>query len=84
MPALTRRRDPDAQQETWQIYFGDVRVGTISERSGNPTSTPHWQWACGFDPGGHPTAHARGTAKTFGEARQAFEIAWRYFLAKLT
>jgi hypothetical protein len=21
MPALTRRRDPDAQQETWQIYY---------------------------------------------------------------
>jgi hypothetical protein len=36
MPALTRRRDPDAQQETWIIHYGDVRVGI-------PSSSPHWQ-----------------------------------------
>jgi hypothetical protein len=30
-PELTRRRDPDAQQETWLIHYGDVRVGTIAE-----------------------------------------------------
>jgi hypothetical protein len=28
MLALTRRRDPDARQETWLIYYGNVRVGT--------------------------------------------------------
>jgi predicted GIY-YIG superfamily endonuclease len=84
MPALTRHRDPDAEQETWQIYYGDVRVGTISERFGNPTGASGWQWACGFDPGRRPTEHAKGAAKTFDEARRAFEIAWRYFLAKLT
>ena len=33
MPSLTRRRDPDADQETWQVYFRDVRVGTVSERA---------------------------------------------------
>jgi len=83
MPALTRRRDPDAQQETWQIYYGDVRVGTISEETGKPTGTPSWQWVCGFYPG-NPAEHARGSAKTFDQARGAFEIAWRYFLAKCT
>ena len=81
MPALTRRRDPDAQQETWQIYYGDVHVGTISEGAGKPTGTPSWQWVCGFYPG-NPAEHARGSAKTFDQARGAFEIAWRYFLAK--
>jgi hypothetical protein len=54
MPALTRRHDPDARQETWLINYGDVRVGTIAERVGNPTGTPHWQWSCGFYPGSHP------------------------------
>jgi hypothetical protein len=29
MPALTRRRDPDAR-ECWLIYYGDVHVGTIA------------------------------------------------------
>ena len=36
MPTLTRRRSPDAQQETWLVHYGDVHVGTISERAGVP------------------------------------------------
>jgi hypothetical protein len=84
MPALTRRRDPDAQQETWLIYYGDVQVGTISERTSNLTGTPRWEWACGFCPGSNPAEHARGIVETFDQARGAFEIAWRYFLAKRT
>ncbi len=39
MPELTRRRDPDALQETWLVYYGDVHAGTIAIRSGNPTDT---------------------------------------------
>jgi hypothetical protein len=27
MPTLTRRRDPDAHQQCWRIYYGDVHVG---------------------------------------------------------
>jgi len=26
MPALTRRRSPDAREECWHVYYGDVRV----------------------------------------------------------
>jgi hypothetical protein len=84
MPGLTRRRDPDAPQETWHFYYGDVRVGTISERTGTPTGTPSWQWDCGFYPGSHPGDRASGIADSFDQARGAFEIAWRYFLAKCT
>ena len=81
---LTRHRDPDAAQETWLIHYGDVRVGVIAERVGNPDSTPPWQWACGFYPGSDPSEHARGMAETFDQARVAFEVAWRIFLAKRT
>ena len=42
MPALTRRRSPDALQETWLVYYGDARVGTISVRSGNPADADQW------------------------------------------
>jgi hypothetical protein len=84
MLALTRRRDPEAQQETWLIYCGDVRVGVIAQRTGNPTGSPGWQWSCGFYPGSSPADHARGTAETFDQARGAFEVAWRFFLAKRT
>jgi hypothetical protein len=82
MTALTRRRDPDTPQETWLIYYGDVQVGVIAERVGNPTSTARWQWSCGFYPGSHPSEQARGTAGTFDQARGAFELAWRFFWAK--
>jgi hypothetical protein len=42
MAVLTRRRNPDASQETWQVYYGDVRVGSIAIRSGNPADTDPW------------------------------------------
>jgi len=34
MPALTRRRSKDAHAESWQIFYGDVQVGTIGIRAG--------------------------------------------------
>jgi hypothetical protein len=48
MPALTRRHNPDAPHETWQVYYDDVCVGTIALRSGNPADTDQWGWSCGF------------------------------------
>ena len=38
MPALTRRRDPAAHDETWLIHYDDVHVGTIRMRTGVPTN----------------------------------------------
>jgi hypothetical protein len=35
MPAVTRKRTND-RPETWHIFYGDVRVGVIVERSGAP------------------------------------------------
>ena len=84
MPELTRRRDPDAQQETWLIHYGDLGLGVIADRVGNPDSTPGWQWVCGFYPGSEPQEHARGLAENFEQARAAFEAAWHVFLAKRT
>jgi hypothetical protein len=84
MPALTRRRNPDASQETWQVYYGDVRVGAIAIRSGNPADTDPWGWRCWFYPGSHPREHQSGTAATFDQARADFETAWRVFLSKRT
>jgi hypothetical protein len=84
MPALTHRRDPDANQEAWLIYYGDVHVGTISLRSGNPITASPWEWRCGFYPGSEPGECSSGTAAPFWEARSAFEAAWRIFLAKRT
>jgi len=55
MPQLARRRDPEAHhQETWHVYYGDVRVGTISERAGVPVDEDKWGWNCGFYPGTEP------------------------------
>jgi hypothetical protein len=84
MPALTRRRDRNLPQECWRIYYGDVHAGTISQCVGNPGATPKWQWRCGFYPGSRPGECTNGTAATFQAAREAFETAWRIFLAHRT
>jgi hypothetical protein len=50
MPALTRRRSADHRHKML-AHYGDVHVGTIAERSGNPHDTDPWEWNCGFYPG---------------------------------
>jgi hypothetical protein len=39
MLALTRRKYPE-RPDCWQIYYGDVCVGSIARRSGCPVDEP--------------------------------------------
>ena len=80
MPALTRRCDPDAAL----IHYGDVRIGVIAQRIGNPNHTPPWQWACGFYSGSHPRectqAHNVGCGLPIADAgcgRMVTTLLWR-------
>ncbi len=84
MPTLTRRRSTDARQECWHIYYGNVRVGAIARRVGNPFDTDPWEWSCGFYPGSHPRECTSDTSETFDQARADFEAAWAVFLSKRT
>src|SRR3982074_1442981 len=84
MPALTRRRSPDAREECWHVYYGDVHAGTIAIRTGIPSDEGRWEWHCGFYPGSHPGEHQSGTAETFDQARADFEQAWAVFLSNRT
>jgi hypothetical protein len=71
-------------QECWRVYYGDAHAGTIAQRVGNPGGAPKWQWHCGFYPGSRPGECTAGTAANFDAAPEAFEAAWRVFLAKRT
>jgi hypothetical protein len=84
MPTLTRRGDPDAHQEAWRIFYGDIHIGTISMRAGVPGCVDQWGWACGFYPASHSGVRADGNAKSFDEARADFEAAWRQLLPQIT
>jgi hypothetical protein len=84
MTALTRRRDREVHKECWHVYFGDVRVGTISIKSGAPSDVDQRGWFCGFYPGSHPREHLVGSAPDFERARADFEAAWQIFSAKRT
>lgn len=66
------------------IYYGDVHVGGIGLRSGNPAESDPWQWRCGFYPGSRPGECTSGTAPTFESARTAFLAEWAVFLSKRT
>lgn len=80
MPTLTRRRQHDRHQECWQIYFGDVCVGTIGERAGVPVEVDQWGWHCGFAPAIDGGLRAGGTAASLEQARAAFATALECFL----
>ncbi|MET3996845.1 hypothetical protein [Bradyrhizobium sp. S3.9.2] len=73
---LTRRRSINPHEETWHVYFTDVRVGTIGMRAGVPVHADQWEWSVGFHPGMDPGTGRRGIAATFEAAREAFESAW--------
>jgi hypothetical protein len=68
MPVLTRRRDPDANQETWLIHYDDIRVGSISQRAGVPADKDQWGWSVGFYPASDRGPRASATAKSFDPA----------------
>ena len=74
MVMLTRRRDPDAGQESWLVYYGDVHVGTIAVRSGIPHDQVPWGWRCGFYPGSEPGECTSGTAATFDQGASRLRV----------
>ena len=83
MPELSRRRYPE-RQDCRHIYYGDVHVGTIARRVGQPVDNDAWQWLCGFYPGSNPGEQTSGTAPTFEMARADFGKAWLEFSVKRT
>jgi len=84
MPTLTRRRDPDANQETWLIHYDDIRVDSIAMRAGVPADKDQWGWSVGFLSASERGLRASGTAKWFEAARAAFDVAWQWLLPKFT
>lgn len=80
MTELTRRRDKDSAKEKWDIFYDDVCVGSIGQRAGVPNHVDHWEWNCGFYPGGGPVQHTSGSASTFEQARAGFDAAWQRLL----
>ena len=83
MPVLTRRRDPDAQQETWRIHYGDTHIGTIRLHAG-VGGVDRWAWSCAFYPASHRGVRAGGSARNFDDARADFEEAWHRLLPEIT
>lgn len=84
MPTLTRRCAKDRHQECWHVFYGDVQVGTITERAGVPIDVDQWGWSCGFFPAINRGLRADGTAATFEKARADFAAAWDAYLPHCT
>lgn len=80
---LTRRPDPH-RKDSWLIFAGDIRAGSIARAAGLPNATVAWKWSAGFYPGSGPGEIKHGTADTFEEARVAFEKAWHVFASTRT
>jgi hypothetical protein len=41
--AFLRLHYPEAREECWHVYYGDVHAGTLAIRSGNPHDTEPWE-----------------------------------------
>jgi hypothetical protein len=75
MPALTRRKDLH-RPDCWDIYFGDISVGSIGRCAGVPLHVDQWEWGCGLSAAPNRRLSAAGTAASFDEARDALGAAW--------
>ena len=73
------RSDPEAQQETWLIYYGDVRFGVIAERQ----PRQYARLAVGLAASIRAAIY-QSTPSVWPRPRGAFEVAWRGFLARRT
>jgi hypothetical protein len=78
---LIRRRDPN-RPECWHVYYGNVQVGTIARRVGNPHDTDPWERLCGLYLAAIPVRN--GTSGSFDQASADFGAAWALLLPKRT
>jgi hypothetical protein len=74
MPAPTRRRSNDPHRESWSIFYGDVRIGTIGKRVGVPIEVDQWGWSLGFRPRTRTASIRLGC--NLRPARAVFEAEW--------
>ncbi len=80
MPELIRRRIHESPHECWHVYYGDVHVGTMAERTDLPNAVDRWSWSCGFYPLTHRGLKITGTSANLFQAWAAFEDAWEEYL----
>ena len=71
---LKLRHEHDAPADHYQVYSGEVRIGTIYKTSGNPSGN-EWFWGLnGVQNGPGPF---NGFVPTLKDAKAAFSEAWR-------
>jgi hypothetical protein len=83
MPELTRRRYSE-RQDCWHIYFGDVHVGTISRRVGQPHDEDPWDGCAASIPAPTPASKPAAPLPSLNRRARTFEQAWLAFSARRT
>jgi hypothetical protein len=83
MSTLTRKLLSDEHRQSWGIFDGELRVGSISSGIGTNGKTV-WQWSCGFYPGCEPHQQSIGTAPTYDQAKAEFKKAWERLQPQIT
>jgi hypothetical protein len=67
---LKLRHEADASADHFQVYTGQVRVGTIYKTSGNPTGN-QWYWGLNGVQNG-PGPFNNGFVRTLDDAKAKF------------
>ena len=74
---LKLRHEAGDSPDRFQVYTGQVRIGTIYKSSGNPTGN-RWYWGLnGVENGPGPF---NGFVRTLEDAKAKFAASWRAWL----
>ena len=71
---LKLRHEADDSAEHFQVYTGQVRIGTIYKTSGNPTGN-QWYWGLNGVENG-PGPFNNGFVRTLDDAKAKFAACW--------
>ena len=75
---LKLRHEHDAPADHYQVYSGEVRIGTIYKTSGNPTGN-QWYWGLNGVQNG-PGPFNNGFVRTLDDAKAKFAASWGAWL----
>jgi hypothetical protein len=77
-PMLKLRHEHDDPANHYQVYTGEVRIGTIYKTSRNPTGN-QWYWGLNGVENG-PGPFNNGFVRTLDDAKAEFAAAWGTWL----
>jgi hypothetical protein len=83
MPALTRRRHPE-RPDCWHVTMAMCKSARLRSNRDCRSAPSNGDGTAAFVPPSHRGRDLAGYSSSFGQARDAFEAAWKDYLTRCT